>query len=102
MICSAKCIGAKSSGNGVGEISQNAVEKKAEHFDIAQQGSSSQKWLHPPGDLARQKKRQKKVSLGAARKGSLCKTQGLIGNLVVVGWILAKSGWVGGVNSGFC
>ena len=59
MICSANCIAAKRSGNGVGEISQNAVEKKAEHFDIAQQGSSSQKWLHPPGDLARQKKAEK-------------------------------------------
>ena len=68
MICSANCIAAKRSGNGVGEISQNAVEKKAEHFDIAQQGSSSQKWLHPPGDLVRPKKRGKKREIEFGKK----------------------------------
>ena len=66
----------------LGEILQNAVEKKAgEHFDIAQQGSSSQEWLHPPGDLARAKRTQKnhqgtlveQKKADKMRKGMLCK-----------------------------
>ena len=90
MICSTNCIAAKRSGNRVGEMSQNAVEKKQRFdiFDIAQQGSSSGSYC-PGGPCLVAKNEGPKMGWkkSSTREGERY-YRGIIGSEVMVGWIL--------------